>query len=108
MSRAHLSGGGNLYDSDPTYFPRGKTKRPLPKAEKKYLRTLTPEKLKRHLEVRNHPSGRPSYGGANRSSNIKREINLTVTRFTPCSVCGGVTFTTTLLPHCNCEVAAIE
>src|SRR5260221_181592 len=60
----------------------------------------------RQRRVRNHPSGRPSYGGANRSSNIKREIGLTVIQPSRCLMCDGVAEDvanlTTLFPVCRC------
>lgn len=37
-----------------------------------------------------YPSGRPSRGGANRSSNIKRVIAISTRKVNPCPACGGV------------------
>lgn len=103
--RVHLS-GSKFYDSDPTYFPRAKIKHPIGKAEQRYMATLSREDRERHLNARNHPSGRPSYGGANRSSNVKREIHRHVITVDRCVMCGGVTpdvlKLTTLFPVCRC------
>ena len=73
---------------------------------KAYAKTHSEEEFKRHVRARYHPSGRPSRGGANRSSNVKREVRLRVTRFEQCLECGGVTEDvmklTTLFPVCRC------
>lgn len=70
-----------------------------------YRDTHSPEEVKRHVQAR-FPSGRPSRGGANRSSDIKREVRLRVTHVTLCGTCGGVTpevaALTSLFPLCVC------
>lgn len=76
-------------------------------SNQRYAATHGSEETKRHITVRRHSSGRPSFGGANRSSNIKREIGLHVTRITPCVTCGGVTAEvaelTSLYTRCICS-----
>jgi len=55
-----------------------------------------------------YPSGRPSRGGANRSSNIKRSIGNTTRKVALCGVCGGVSaeiaLLTSLWQQCCCTV----
>ena len=54
-----------------------------------------------------YPSGRPSKGGANRSSNTPRERGVSVRRVHPCMTCGGVptevTVLTGLWEKCSCQ-----
>lgn len=70
-----------------------------------YRATHSPQETHRHVRAR-YPSGRPSHGGANRSSDIRREIGLHVTHVTLCTACGGVTpevfALTALFPLCSC------
>jgi hypothetical protein len=76
-------------------------------ANKQYAMTHSPKETVRHVTARRYSSGRPSYGGANRSSNIRREIGLRVTTVTLCVTCGGVTAEiaalTSLFPLCSCR-----
>lgn len=59
-----------------------------------------------------YPSGRPSKGGANRSSNIKREINRTTMTVERCPTCRGLTAyyasLTALWPSCSCTTSQTE
>lgn len=86
----------------------GPSHRELSKAEKRYLKTLTAEQAKEHLNRRRYPQGQFSRGGANRSAKIARERRLVTKRVTPCLTCGGVTAEirklTSLFPLCECAM----
>lgn len=99
------------YKDDPTFFPAKRYERSVKKrreqaAIKRYAATHSAEETKRHVQAMRYPSGRWSHGGANRSSNIKREIRNKTTAVTLCLLCGGVTpeiySLTQLFPLCEC------
>lgn len=99
------------YKDDPTFLPSNrselaKKRRRDQEAIKRYAKTHSAEETKRHIKVMRYPSGRWSHGGANRSSNIKREIHKKTTAVTLCLLCGGVTpeiySLTQLFPLCEC------
>jgi len=99
------------YKDDPTFFPanrgdRAKQRRREQDAIKRYAKTHSAEETKRHVKAMRYPSGRWSHGGANRSSNIKREVHKKTTTVTLCLLCGGVTreiyALTQLFPLCEC------
>jgi hypothetical protein len=70
-----------------------------------YRASHSTEEVRRHVRAR-YPSGRPSHGGANRSSNLRREIRKYTLTVELCLVCGGVTpdvmQLTQLFPACAC------
>lgn len=80
---------------------------PISNKHKAYVATLTPAEAKAHFTIRKYPSGRGSRGGANRSSNIKREVRLKVRSVELCAACGGVSkeiaALTNLFPECICN-----
>lgn len=84
-----------------------KRRRPISNRHKAYVATLTPTEAKAHFAIRKYPSGRISRGGANRSSNIKREVGLKVRSVELCVVCGGVSKEianlTSLFSECTCN-----
>jgi hypothetical protein len=101
------------YKDDPTYFqinrvPSAQKRRREQEAIKRYAKTHSAEETKRHVKAMRYPSGRWSRGGANRSANLKREINKSTVTVTLCVTCGGVALEvsalTQLFPACTCLV----
>lgn len=99
------------YQNDPTFFPRDRgevsKKRQRARDEaKRYAATHSAEETKRHLRALRYPSGRWSQGGANRSSNTRREVAKKTIAVTLCVTCGGAPFEvailTSLFPYCTC------
>jgi hypothetical protein len=55
-----------------------------------YRASHSAEEMKRHRAAY-FPSGRHSHGGANRSSNLRRERAVRIIHVDTCPACGGVT-----------------
>lgn len=57
---------------------------------RQYVDSLSVAEKRQHFTIRKYPSGQGRRGGANRSSTLRREVRLKVTKIEFCPWCGGV------------------